>query len=76
MKSLRSIDELLADVEPIGKDRLLARDRSADTVSIDITLPAHRFPVPAIVRFIMISHGGVDLGPAEKVAWQYPIQVT
>jgi hypothetical protein len=71
-KSLRSINELLSDVEPVGKEELLAREQCADTVAFEIRPYPDRFPVPDIVRFIMISRGCTDLGAEDKVAWQYP----
>ncbi|CDM77652.1 hypothetical protein [Mycobacterium marinum] len=72
-KPLRSIDELLADVRPIDPPGVDAWFGAAadNVISLESALSAKQFPVPALVRYILVARGGMDLGRAEKTAWRY-----
>lgn len=73
-KSLRSIDELLHDVVPVSQHELNQRPPRRDPRHFEIKLDRQRFPVPGLLRFVMIERGCHDLGRWEKTAWQYPFQ--
>lgn len=71
-KPLRSIDDLLHDVFPVSLDDLKQRPARQDPEHFEINLDSQHFPVPGIIRFIMVERGCHDLGIGEKTAWQYP----
>ncbi|MBF6271298.1 hypothetical protein [Nocardia farcinica] len=71
-KSPRTIQELLADIEPITVQELRVRPKVEDETGFEVKLPQDRFPVPELIRFILIELGLEDLGVGEKVAWQFP----
>jgi hypothetical protein len=72
-RPLRTIEELLGDIEPLAREQLrdLKITAAAGFVSFEIALPRGRFPVAALVRYVLVARGCTDLGTAEKTAWQY-----
>lgn len=71
-KPLRTIAELLDDVEPINLDELQKLPRGEDQAGFELEMSLDRFPVPELIRFIMLELGLKNLGCEEKVAWQFP----
>ncbi|MFE3222889.1 hypothetical protein [Nocardia sp. NPDC059228] len=71
-KSLRTIAELLHDVEPITLQELRERPRDDDQTGFELELSRERFPIPELIRFVMMELGLKNLGHNEKVAWQFP----
>ena len=71
-KSLRTIEELLGDVEPITLQELRERPKEEDRTSFELELSRERFPVPELIRFVMMELGLDNLGRGEKIAWQFP----
>ncbi|MGP4059008.1 hypothetical protein ACTWP6_30080 [Mycobacterium sp. 4D054] len=73
-KSLRTIDDLLSEITPVDASEVQSwyRTRHGQLAGSEIQMSAKTFPVPPLIRYILVSCGCKDLGRAEKTAWQYP----